>query len=204
MSKRLPILAGALALLASGSAQAHHAMGGQMPATFTQGLLSGLGHPIIGVDHLLFVIGVGLIAALYRRGHLLPLAFLVASAAGAGLHLMAADLPAVELLIALSVVAVGIWAAWRVRPHAAVAAGLLGLAGLFHGYAYAESIVGAEPTPLAAYFIGFIAVQYAIALCAFAAARRLASADPAPYVTVLRVIGGAIGVAGAAFVALAA
>jgi urease accessory protein len=33
------------------------------------------------------------------------------------------------------------------------------IAGLFHGYAYGESIYGAEPTPLAAYLAGLVAVQ---------------------------------------------
>ena len=31
---------------------AHHVVGGKMPVTFMDGLLSGLGHPIIGLDHL--------------------------------------------------------------------------------------------------------------------------------------------------------
>ncbi len=38
------------------SARAHHPMGGQTPETFSQGLLSGFGHPIIGIDHLAFLI----------------------------------------------------------------------------------------------------------------------------------------------------
>jgi urease accessory protein len=47
------------------------------------------------------------------------------------------------------------------------------LAGLFHGYALAESIVGAEPTPLYAYFAGLAAIQIAIALVAMGLARKL-------------------------------
>ncbi len=39
---------------------AHHVMGGRMPATFAEGLLSGLGHPVIGIDHLAFIVAVGL------------------------------------------------------------------------------------------------------------------------------------------------
>ena len=30
---------------------AHHLMGGRTPATFGEGILSGLDHPIIGLDH---------------------------------------------------------------------------------------------------------------------------------------------------------
>ena len=41
--------------------------------------------------------------------------------------------------------------------------GLFAIAGLFHGWAYGASIVGAEPTPLIAYLAGFSLIQYAIA-----------------------------------------
>lgn len=204
MLKRLPIFAVPLAALASTSAHAHHVMDGELPVTFMQGLLSGLGHPVIGIDHLLFIVGVGLVAALYARGYLLPLAFLAATVVGAVLHLQAVDIPAAELLIAASLIAVGIWAALRAAPGAVVAAGLLALAGLLHGYAYGESIVGAEPTPLASYFVGFVAIQYAIALCAFAAARWLARDGAARYVGVVRAAGTAIGAAGALFMIMAA
>ncbi|HET9176699.1 MAG TPA: HupE/UreJ family protein, partial [Pseudolabrys sp.] len=41
------------------NASAHHVMGGRMPATFMDGFLSGLGHPIIGIDHFAAVVAVG-------------------------------------------------------------------------------------------------------------------------------------------------
>src|SRR5262244_1869797 len=45
------------ALLLADPAFAHHLMGGRMPSTFVEGLLSGLGHPVIGIDHLAFLVG---------------------------------------------------------------------------------------------------------------------------------------------------
>ncbi len=45
-----------LALLAPATAFAHHGMDGETPATLTQGLVSGLAHPVIGLDHLAFVL----------------------------------------------------------------------------------------------------------------------------------------------------
>lgn len=60
--------AGPLLLASTCAALAHHAMGGQLPQTFGQGLLSGIGHPVIGVDHFAFVVAVGIVAAL--AGHL--------------------------------------------------------------------------------------------------------------------------------------
>jgi urease accessory protein len=37
-------------------------------------------------------------------------------------------------------------------------------AGIFHGYAYGESIIGAETTPLVAYMAGFACIQYSVAV----------------------------------------
>ncbi len=55
---RLTAFAAAATLL-SQPAFAHHVMGGKMPGTFTDGLLSGLGHPVIGLDHFAALVAVG-------------------------------------------------------------------------------------------------------------------------------------------------
>ncbi len=190
----------ATVFLAPGAALAHHPMGGATPATFMQGLLSGLGHPVIGLDHLAFVIAVGLIAARFARGRLLPMAFLAAMLAGVAVHLAAFDLPVVELAVAASVLVLGAVLALQARLSAAAAAALFAAAGLFHGYAYGEAVVGAEETPVAAYLVGLVAVQYAIALGALEVARRLEAAGRAA--PALRAAGGAVVVVGAAFLAL--
>ncbi|MDA0655623.1 MAG: HupE/UreJ family protein [Proteobacteria bacterium] len=57
-----------LGLVFAAPAHAHHVMDGQLPNTFMQGLLAGIGHPSIGLYLLAFVIGVGLIAAALPRG----------------------------------------------------------------------------------------------------------------------------------------
>ena len=174
----------ALLILAAtgGGAEAHHAMGGT-PQTLAQGLLSGLAHPVIGLDHLAFTLAAGLLAARLAPplapAALMPLAFLAAGAVGASLHLAGVDLPGVEIAVALSVLALGGLILWgRTLPAPRLAA-LFAAAGLFHGHALAESIVGAEPAPLAAYFFGLVAVQYAIALAAMRAARWIAAERPA-------------------------
>ena len=43
-------------------ALAHHPLDGRLPANLFEGLLSGFGHPVIGLDHLAFVLASGLIA----------------------------------------------------------------------------------------------------------------------------------------------
>jgi urease accessory protein len=189
-----------LMILAAGvtAANAHHPLGGTTPQTLWHGLLSGLGHPVIGLDHLAFTLAAGLLAASVaplRRAVMMPLAFVAAGAAGAALHVRGVDLPGVEVAVALSVMSLGALILSRRALPAAALAALFALAGLFHGHALAESIVGAEPTPLVAYFAGLVAVQSAIALAALFAARWLAAERPA-------LAGPAVAAAGLAAVAV--
>lgn len=154
----------ALAILSTtGPAFAHHPMGGMTPTTLADGLLSGIGHPIIGLDHFAFILAVGLVSAFARHRLLLPAIFALATVAGCGLLVAGTALPQVELAVTLSVLALGIVVmTGRTLPLAALIS-LIAVAGLFHGGAYAGAIVGAETSPLAAYLAGFAVTQIAIA-----------------------------------------
>ncbi len=186
--------------MAASPAFAHHAMGGVLPSTFAQGLISGIAHPIIGVDHLAFIIGVGLMAAFAGARFLLPLAFIVGTLGGAAVHFASLDLPVAELVVALSVAA----AAVAVIARAKITMPLLGIAfagaGLFHGYAYAESIVGAQTSVVGAYLVGFGVTQYTIALAAGTLFHVWSKRDDGLALSYARVAGGAM--AGVAAVAL--
>ena len=99
------------------SAQAHHVMGGRTPETFMQGLLSGLAHPVIGLDHLAFIVGMGVAAGVATLNLAIPVVFIVASALGVGLHVQGVALPAAELVVAASVLLIGAMvAAGRALP----------------------------------------------------------------------------------------
>lgn len=172
---RSGIALGALAMLAAAPAWAHHPMGGATPTTLAQGLLSGLAHPVIGLDHLAFVVAAGVLAAPLAGRFLLPAAFVVAGLAAALWHIAGFDLPGAEVGVALSVVVLGGIVLWGRALPAPALAGLFALAGLLHGYALAETVVGAETTPVVAYLAGFGLVQYLIALGAMAATRALAA-----------------------------
>ena len=190
------LAAAATAVTSAEPALAHHLTGGRMPSTWGEGLLSGLGHPVIGLDHLAAIVAVGLLAAALRSGPILPLGFVVASTIGAALHVMAVDVPFAEAAVALTVLALGLLLLRGHSPSWPVVAVSFVLAGLFHGYAYGESIAGAEPNPLAAYFIGFTVIQCAIAGGAMLVARRLSGRMLIP--------GGAIAAVGLVFLAIAA
>ncbi len=150
-------------------AAAHHAMGGRMPVNAGEGFLSGLAHPVIGIDHLVFVIAVGLLSAKFVRGWQLPLFFLGTAMLGTGLHLSNVSLPVPEIFVSLSVIALGVILVLGQRLGFAALAGLFAIAGLFHGYAYGEAIFGAEMTPLVSYLIGFTTIQAAISIAVYKA-----------------------------------
>ncbi len=172
-ARRALALVPAVLAASASPALAHHAMGGQIPDGLAAGLLSGLAHPVIGVDHLAFVVAAGLAAAFTGHRLLSPLAFVVATLAGCLLQVAGTMLPAAEFVIALSVVAIGAVVLSGRTIGSPALLGLFALAGLFHGWAYGGSIAGAEPTPLVAYLVGFSAVQYAIAAGAGLLAVRL-------------------------------
>ena len=166
--RSLARIACAVPLFVAGTnpAFAHHVMGGHVPTNFGQGFLSGLAHPVIGLDHLAFVVAVGITAALAGRLWTLGLSFVAATLAGCLVHLAGGTLPVAELVIAATLLLLGAIIATN-RELPAVMLGLLFAgAGLFHGWAYGESIFGAEQTPLAAYLAGFTLIQLAVVLFA--------------------------------------
>ena len=201
-----PLAATAAAMFASflsGDAQAHHAMGGKLPASFMDGFLSGLAHPILGPDHMAFVVGIGLLAAIGGFGVMLPALFVAAMVGGLALHFAGANVPYSEILLALSVVAIGCAIVLgRERPMPLTVAGLFGLAGILHGYAFAESIIGAEATPVVAYVGGLALVQFAIAGLTWYLAHPAKGGQPVLKPVAIRALGLTIVAVGAVFLAL--
>jgi urease accessory protein len=185
-----------LGLVAADPAQAHHVMGGRTPETFAQGLLSGLGHPVIGIDHLAFIVAMGLAVGVANLSLAIPLVFVAASALGVMLHVGDLPLPAAEVMVAASVLLAGAAIACGRRLWPAGWLALFAAAGLFHGYAFGESVVGAERAPIAAYLLGLVVVQAALATGVALLVRRASAQAVAP-----RLAGAAI--AGAGFAILA-
>jgi urease accessory protein len=177
-------------------AEAHHVMGGRTPSSFMEGLLSGLAHPVIGLDHLAFIVAMGVAAGVARLNLAIPALFIVASAIGVALHVRGVTLPVAEMLVALSVVIAGAMIASGRALQALSWAALFVVAGFVHGYAFGESIYGAEASPLAAYLVGLVIVQAAVATGVALLARRSAAAAMQP-----RLAGAAIAGIGIAILA---
>jgi len=128
MNLRAPL--SVLLLTASSAAFAHtNASAG--------GFVQGFAHPLMGVDHLLAMVVVGIWAATLSGAArwLLPAAFVVSMAIGATLGAGIA-LPMVEPIIALSVLVLGVIVATAVRMPLAVGVALVALFAVFHGHAH--------------------------------------------------------------------
>jgi urease accessory protein len=184
MPKHSPIALVALAAALPAPALAHHPMGGATATSAWEGFLSGMAHPVIGLDHLAFLLAAGVLAAAVRKraGIAALIAFLGAGVAGAVLHLGGFGLGPVEAAVALTVLGAGValLAAPTRLPEAAPAWLALGFggAGLFHGHAYAEAVAGAGPAVVAAYLLTLLAVQAGIGLLAMRVAQRMGEARP--------------------------
>jgi urease accessory protein len=176
------LLTAALALTAT-PALAHHPLGGLPMETFAEGLLSGVGHPILGFDHLFFVALMGVAALFTARRHAAPAAYIAAMLAGCALMYAGLGLPAKEVMIALSLLVLGGAVLSGRALGGGMALALFAGFGLFHGSAFGDALAaqegGAGAAVLAGYLLGLGAVQYLMALAAGWLAERLLGATHA-------------------------
>lgn len=111
------------------------------------GFMAGFLHPLTGLDHLAAMVSVGLWSALAARRagpELLwgPLGFAGMLLAGAVLGLQGVEIPAVEPMIAASLLATGLLVITRWRVPGLAAALLVGAFALFHGLAHGHELAG--------------------------------------------------------------
>lgn len=133
-----------------------------MPAA---GAVDGLAHPLAGVDHLLAMVAVGVVAATIRDRRvawLVPLGFVAGMIVGGLTGFAGVTAPGVEVGVAVSVVVLGALIALRAEPVGKLLP-LIGAAfGALHGHAHgAELPSGAAPL---AYMAGFVVASAALHL----------------------------------------
>ncbi|HEY6644866.1 HupE/UreJ family protein [Povalibacter sp.] len=160
-------------------------------------LAAGFLHPFSGLDHLLAMIAVGLWAVRLGRRAVwtLPIVFPLAMVAGAGLALSGTPLPAIEPMIALSVIVLGVLVAVGVRLPVVASALLVAMFAIFHGYAHAAE---APSSQIGIYAVGFVTatvILHALGVLAGMAAMRQANAPL--QIQLNRFAGFAIAVSGA-------
>jgi urease accessory protein len=188
------------ALTAAAPAVAHHPTGGQVPSSLLEGVLSGLAHPLLGADHAAFLVAVALLAFIALPAWRIAVGLIVGVAGGAWLASVGVDVPAVEAGVAASLVGVGVLLALGRRSAAAGVFGVAALvAGVWHGQALAESIVGADRNVVAAYLLGLVAMQVLVCGGVASVARQVrASISGVRLAGLLRMAGVAVGLFGAA------
>jgi urease accessory protein len=166
-----------VAALLSTSVLAHHPLGGLPLETFAHGLLSGVGHPLLGFDHLFFVALVGIAALLTRHRLLAPLVYIAAMLAGCLVSTLWSTTLVSEVMIALSLLVLG--AMLLSGRNFGLMTLLLTFAGfgLFHGMAFGMSLAAQEAgfgvPVLIGYLLGLGITQYALAIAAGQVCRAL-------------------------------
>lgn len=108
------------------------------------GFAEGFAHPFTGLDHLAAMLAVGVWSAgTVRRQWLAPGAFVLMLLAGALLAQGGLHFPAVEPMIAASLVAAGLLLMAPLQLPPVVGALLMGGFALFHGAAHGQELAGA-------------------------------------------------------------
>lgn len=187
-------LAAGLLALGTATASAHTGAGHAL------GFVPGFAHPTGGLDHVLAMVAVGLLAAGIggRALWAVPATFVLVMAAGGALGVAGAALPHVELGIALSVVVLGLLVALRLRWSTAAAMAVVGVFAIFHGHAHGtEMPLDASGLAYAAGFMSATALLHLAGIGIGIAAGKAAAYQE----RAAQMAGGAIAVAGVAILA---
>lgn len=120
------------------------------------GFLTGLKHPVSGLDHVLAMVAVGLWGAQLGAPAVwvLPVAFPMVMAFGGMLGLMGVPLPGIEYGIAASAILLGIAVLLELRPPLAIAAFVVAVFAIFHGHAHGTELPPGQSGLL--YSMGFV------------------------------------------------
>jgi len=152
-----------LAVSAAGSALAHagadHGSGG---------FLSGFTHPLLGPDHVIAMVAVGLWGVFLGAPAIwvLPVVFPLVMALGGAFGMIEVPIPGVEIGIALSAVVLGLCVALALTPPLWVAAIIVGGFAICHGYAHGAEMPAASDA--VSYALGFVIATGLLHLCGIA------------------------------------
>ncbi|MGD9509089.1 MAG: HupE/UreJ family protein [Geminicoccaceae bacterium] len=191
-----PILAlAALAALLPSVASAHTGVGS------AAGFTHGFAHPLTGLDHVLAMVMVGLLACQLggRALWLVPASFVAVMALGGALGVAGIGVPFVEAGIALSVVVLGAVVAFRIQAPTALAMAVVGLFAVFHGHAHGTEMP--ETAAGAAYGLGFLLATGLLHAAGIGLGLLLGRAAERKGALVVRAAGAAAAVAGVAILA---
>lgn len=150
LSKHAMVLLTLLLFINPSTASAH-AEGG-----LAGGFTSGFTHPLVGLDHIVAMVAVGLWGAFLggRAMWLLPVVFPVVMAFGGALGVMGVPVPGVERGIALSAIVLGLMVLFAAKPALWISAVIVGAFAIFHGHAHGTELP--ESASPITYALGFV------------------------------------------------
>lgn len=121
------------------------------------GLLGGFGHPLLGADHVVAMLAVGIWGALLGPPavFILPMVFPLVMAIGGVLGILGVPLPGVEILIAISGIVLGLMVVLKVGSPLWLAIVLVGAFAICHGHAHGTELP--PGTDAVAYASGMVA-----------------------------------------------
>jgi urease accessory protein len=196
MSRKFKAFAATAALLSMpATALAHTGVGD------TSGFAHGFAHPMLGLDHLLAMMLVGLLACQLggRSRWLLPASFITVMVFAGIVGMQGWDAPFIEAGIALSIVGLGTMVATGKQMRTAASVSAVAFFALFHGYAH-----GAEMPETAGglgYAAGFVLATAILHAAGFSIGMAIARVRTARAPQIARALGGIAALAGAGFLA---
>ncbi|MBO0333548.1 HupE/UreJ family protein [Sneathiella sp. CAU 1612] len=160
------------------------------------GFTSGFVHPVLGWDHVVAMVAVGIWGAFLGKPGIwvLPVVFPLVMAVGALLGFMGIAFPAVEAGIASSAIVLGLLIVFMVRPPVWIAGIVVAFFALFHGHAHGAELPAAANA--VAYGVGFVLATGLLHLCGIGFGTL---GNSRAENIVIRIGGGAITVVGAVF-----
>jgi urease accessory protein len=149
MKRLLPIVL-VCALAAAAPALAHIGQGE------AGGFASGFTHPLLGLDHVIAMVAVGLWGVFLGAPAIwvLPIVFPLVMALGGAFGVIGLPLPGVETGIALSAIVLGLCVLLALKPPLPVAAAIVGVFAIFHGYAHGAEMP--ESSSAVTFALGFV------------------------------------------------
>ena len=154
--------------LSAAPALAHHVADiSALKPTVLNGVVSGLAHPVLGPDHLLFLLALSLVGLQRRLRWALGL--LVVGLLGSASALIWPGLPGAEALVAATLVVEALVLLRRLPSLALLPAMAL------HGYVLSGPVFGWTTMPLAAYGAGLLLSQGALLLTSLVVLRPAVS-----------------------------
>jgi len=118
----------------------------------TQGFISGLAHPILGLDHLLFLLSVGLVANLLKKNFIII--FILSGIIGTIIPLIISyQFPFSELIVSISLFVSALIVNKKLNVSIFIPM------ALFHGYVLGKPMIGSQPEVILTYLIGLILAE---------------------------------------------